>query len=168
MILNHHTIFSEYHSYPIFFARNDQDMYDDGTWIPTRANRSHFSWDHGKHEKHFQHGESLLPELWLYRGTSYFKVFCMRMKGYLDDTVHYAFSSVFTISPDTVQRNEGDGPETTLVSDDEDSDEDDSSIKDDSTFWYKPKKLDKPKVVSFAKDTTAPGLSVTNHNHILI
>ena len=86
----------------------------------------------------------------------------------MDDTVHYAFSSVFTISPDTVQRNEGDGPETTLVSDDEDSDEDDSSIKDDSTFWYKPKKLDKPKVVSFAKDTTAPGLSVTNHNHILI
>ena len=127
-------------------------MHDDGTWILTKTNRSHFSWDHDKHEKRFQHGERLLPELWLYHGTSYFKAFCMRVKGYLDDTVRYAISSVFAISPDTVQGNEGDGPEATLVSDDKDSDEDNISIKDDNTFWYKPKKLDKPKVVSFAKD----------------
>ena len=77
----------------------------------------------------------------------------MSMKGYLDDTVHYEFSSAFTISPVTVQGNKGDWPEATLVSDDEDSDEDNSSIKNDSTFWYKPKKLDKPKIVSFAKNT---------------
>ena len=55
-----------------------------------------------------------------------------------------------------MQGNKGDGPEATLVSDDEDSDENDSSNKYDNTFWYKPKKLIKPKVVSFAKDTKAP------------
>ena len=154
MILNHH----KYNLLgmpflPKFFTKDDQDVYDDGTWILARANRPHFSWGQSKYEKHFQHRESLLPELWLYHGTSYFKAFCMSMKGYLDDTVHYEFSSAFTISPVTVQGNKGDWPEATLVSDDEDSDEDNSSIKNDSTFWYKPKKLDKPKIVSFAKNT---------------
>ena len=131
-------------------------MFDDGTWILTRASKSHFSWDHGKHERHFQHGESLLPELWLHNGTSYYKAFCMRMKGYLDDTVHYAFSSAFTMSP-TVSANEGDRPEASVVSDDEDSEEEeDQSLQEDTSFWYKPKNIEKPKIVTFTKDTKAP------------
>jgi len=57
-----------------FFAKHsgDKDIYDDSTWILTHANKSQFTWDHSKHECHFHHGESELPELWLYKGTSYF------------------------------------------------------------------------------------------------
>ena len=48
-----------------FFAKHsgDKEVYDDGTWILTHANKSQFTWDHGKHERHFRHGESELPEL---------------------------------------------------------------------------------------------------------
>ena len=45
----------------------------------------------------------------------------MRMKGYLGDIVHYAFSSAFPISSDTVHGSKEDGPEATLVSDDKDT-----------------------------------------------
>ena len=80
----------------------------------------------------------------------------MRIKGYLNDTVHYAFSSAFTMSP-TVSANEGDRPEAAVVSDDEDSEEDeDQSLQEDTSFWYKPKNIEKPKIVTFTKDTKAP------------
>ena len=45
----------------------------------------------------------------------------MRMKGYLGDIVHYAFSSAFPISSDTVHGSKENGPEATLVSDDKDT-----------------------------------------------
>ena len=66
----------------------------------TRATNSHFTWDYGKHECHFQHGDSILPELWLYKGTSYFSAFCSRLRGYLNDNVSYAFSSAFSHLPE--------------------------------------------------------------------
>ena len=55
-----------------FFAKSADtgDIFDDETWILTRATNSHFTWDYGKHERRFQHGDSILPELWLYEGTS--------------------------------------------------------------------------------------------------
>ena len=85
-----------------FFAKEGEFL-DDETWILTRATRSHFQWDHGKHERHFQHGQSMFPELWLYQGNSYWKSFCVRMKQFLDDKVNYAFSSAFSIKPVTEQ-----------------------------------------------------------------
>ena len=33
---------------------------NDGTWIKSSANTSHFTWDHGKYERHFIHGSKRL------------------------------------------------------------------------------------------------------------
>ena len=41
---------------------------EDGTTIKLGAMRSHFIWDHGRHEQNFMHGNSLMPELHLYVG----------------------------------------------------------------------------------------------------
>ena len=62
MILNHPTIILAYRLIiSKFFAKDDQNMFDDGTWILTRANKSQFSWNYDTHERYFQHEESLLP-----------------------------------------------------------------------------------------------------------
>ena len=37
---------------------------DDGTTIKSGATKSHFVWDHGKHERHFMHGSSRNVILW--------------------------------------------------------------------------------------------------------
>ena len=39
-----------------------------GTTIKSGATRSHFVWDHGRHEWHFMHSSSLMPEIHLYVG----------------------------------------------------------------------------------------------------
>ena len=70
-----------------------------GTTVHSGAHKSILKWDHGKHERHFTHGSSTLPELWLYQNNNYFTAFCARMKTYLNDKVSYAFSSAFSISP---------------------------------------------------------------------
>ena len=38
----------------------------DGTNIKSGATKSHLVWDHGKHERHFLHGSSQMPELFFY------------------------------------------------------------------------------------------------------
>ena len=43
----------------------------DGTFITSSANKSHFVWDHGQHERHFQHSSRQLPELTLGTGFTY-------------------------------------------------------------------------------------------------
>ena len=86
----------------MFFGDNDNasSPYDeDGTTIKSGATRSHFIWDHGKHERHFMHVSSLMPELNLYVGHGYFNVFCTRIHKLLRDKVHYAFSSAYSIDP---------------------------------------------------------------------
>ena len=82
-----------------FFAKKagDSKVYDDETWILSRSTHSHFKWDHGRHERHFEHGDSTLPELRLYEGSSFFAAFCTRMKAYVNDKVNYAFSSAFSL-----------------------------------------------------------------------
>ena len=37
------------------------NLEDDGTWIKSSANKYHFTWDHGKYERHFMHVASRLP-----------------------------------------------------------------------------------------------------------
>ena len=75
---------------------NTGSHYDeDGTTIKSSGTRSHFIWDHGKHERHFMHGSSLMPELHLYVGHGYFNAFCTRIHKLLIDKVHYAFSSAY-------------------------------------------------------------------------
>ena len=59
----------------------------DGTIIKSGATRSHFVWDHGKHERHFIHGISQMPELLLYVGNAYFNAFCTCVHNMLSDKV---------------------------------------------------------------------------------
>jgi hypothetical protein len=98
-----------------FFAKSADtgDIFDDETWILTQATDSRFTWDYGKHERHFQHGDSILPELWLYEGTAYFSAFCSRLRGYLNDKVSYTFSSAFSHPPEiNLRRHHSDSPLT--------------------------------------------------------
>ena len=47
-----------------YFAQNDEaNEFDNDTWIRSASTNSLFQWDHGKHQRHFAHGSSHLPEL---------------------------------------------------------------------------------------------------------
>ena len=62
------------------------EEFDEGTWILTRATNSHFSWDQGKYERHFNHGQKLLPELMALPRDIIFQLFCnTRVRQYLND-----------------------------------------------------------------------------------
>ena len=79
---------------------NASSTYDeDGTTIKSGAMGSYLIWDHGRHERHFLHGSSLMPELHLYVGHGYFNAFFTRIHKLLRDKVHYAFSSDYSIDP---------------------------------------------------------------------
>ena len=83
------------------FGDHSNDLYEmDGTSVCSGSTKSHFIWDHGKFERHFMHGSSELPELYLYVGTGYFQSFTSRLTKYFGDKVHYAFSSAFSLEPD--------------------------------------------------------------------
>ena len=71
----------------------------DGTNINSGATKSHFVWDYGKHKRHFLHGSSQMPELFLYVGNVYFNAFCTRVHKMLSDKVHYTFLSAYSIQP---------------------------------------------------------------------
>jgi hypothetical protein len=73
---------------------------DDGTYIFSSASHSHFIWDHGKHKHLFCHDKRLLPILFLETGVNYFGAFCTRVTRLYRDSVHYAFSSAYSIIPD--------------------------------------------------------------------
>jgi hypothetical protein len=84
-----------------FFGASDSNPSydDDGTWVKSSATRSHFVWDHGRHERHFQHDASGLPVLCLSTGVGYFQSFCTRVQRRYSDRVHYAFSSAHSLLP---------------------------------------------------------------------
>ena len=46
----------------------------------------------------------------MYQGTSYWKSFCIRIKGFLDDNVSYAFSSAFSIESGHEKDSQNDTP----------------------------------------------------------
>ena len=85
-----------------YFGKNDSipSDDDDGTHVHSSANKSIFVWDHGKHIRHFTHSAKGLPELTCEVGYGYFQAFATRVARHYDDTVHYAFSSAYTVSPD--------------------------------------------------------------------
>jgi hypothetical protein len=45
------------------------------------------------------HGDSALPEILLYQGSRYFSAFCLRVIQQYNDMIAFAFSSAFSISP---------------------------------------------------------------------
>ena len=117
-------------------AGNDVDA--DGTTIKSSCCCSKFVWDHGRNVWNFTHGESTLPELVLYQGHGYYSTFCVSyVRQRYDDAVTFAFSSAFSISPDST-----DNP--AVVSDTKDSDNEDNKflpnhfMEDDAMEWYKP------------------------------
>ena len=83
-----------------YFA-STHESHDDGTWIKSGACESTLTWDHGKHERTFEHPASELPEMRVNEGTNYFSAFCTRIQRVFNDKAHYAFSSAFTIEPET-------------------------------------------------------------------
>ena len=140
-----------------FFVK-EGELLDNQTWIPTRATRSHSQWDHGKHERHFQHGQTMLPELWLYQGNTYWKSFCLRIKQFLDDKVNYAFSLAFSISP-TTEENKNQPQQRHIPNVVSDNEGDDSDDEEDD--WYSPTQEEpdgqhQTKRVRFTPDTKSP------------
>jgi hypothetical protein len=59
------------------FARNDEaNEFDEQTWIQSASTTSLLEWDHGKHQRHFRHGNTYLPELLTNEDETYFTAFC--------------------------------------------------------------------------------------------
>jgi hypothetical protein len=86
-----------------YFARNDEsNEFDEQTWIQSASKSSLFQWDHGKHQRHFKHGNTFLPELLTNEGETYFTALCTCISKFVDDKINYAFSSAFTTSPDGI------------------------------------------------------------------
>ena len=66
-----------------YFARgNPKESQDEELLFLSRSSKSHFTWDHGKHERHFVRGDSSLPELICNEGQSYFTSFCTRIRNW--------------------------------------------------------------------------------------
>jgi len=109
----------------------------DGTTIKSSGCRSKFVWNHGRHVRNFTHVESTLPELVLYQGNGYYTAFCTRVQQRYNDAVAFAFSSAFSILPDSTD-------DPALVSDTEDSDDKDNGtlpshlVEDNAMEWYTP------------------------------
>jgi hypothetical protein len=70
--------------------------------IKSASTTSLFQWDHGKHQRHFKHGSTYLPELLTNKGETYFTAFCTRISKFVDDKINYAFSLAFTTSPNGI------------------------------------------------------------------
>jgi hypothetical protein len=86
-----------------YFARNDEaNEFGEQTWIQSALASSLFQWDHGKHQQHFKHGNTCLPELLTNEGETYFTAFCTRISKCVDDKINYAFLLAFTTSPDGI------------------------------------------------------------------
>ena len=117
----------------------DDDVDSDGTRITSSGTCSKLVWDHGQHEHNFTHPDSSLPELMLYQGNGYFTTFCTRMCCCYNDAVSYAFLSAFTISLTITL-------DSALVSDDEDSDNEDQLTEPADLLsdveWYTPPPVD--------------------------
>ena len=79
---------------------------NDGTTTKSGATRSHLVWDHGRHERHFMHVASHMPEPHLYVGHVHFDAFCTRIRESLGDKVIFAFSSAYSINPKLDKKDE--------------------------------------------------------------
>ena len=129
-----------------YFAKNDEaNEFDNDTWIRSASTNSLFQWDHGKHQRHFAHGSSHLPELLTNEGETYFMAFCTRISKFMDDKINYAFSSAFTMSPDGV-------PQPHVIPNDDD--------EIDEVIWYTPahthQNKNPNKRVRFSESTKPP------------
>ncbi len=131
-----------------FFQDKDYIPGDDvdsaGTTVKSSGYCSRLTWDHGQHTRNFTHGNSTSPEIMLYQGNGYFHAFCTRLQRCYNNSIVFAFSSAFSISPSHVDA-------AAVISDREDSDEEDmvpaiggtqntgsSKTLADKVDWYMP------------------------------
>jgi hypothetical protein len=108
-----------------YFARNDEaNEFNEQTWIQSAMPSSLFQWDHGKHQRHFKHGNTYLPELLTNEGETYLTAFCTCISKFVDDKINYAFSLAITTSSDGIPQ-----PHVILNDDNDEMDE---------AQWYTP------------------------------
>jgi hypothetical protein len=89
-----------------YFAKNDEkNEFDEQTWKQSASTSFLFQWDHGKHQWHFKHGNTYLPELVTNEGETYFTAYCTCLSKFVDDKINHAFSSAFTTSPDDIPQH---------------------------------------------------------------
>ncbi len=89
-----------------YFARNyEANEFDEQTWIQSALTSSFFQWDHGKHQRHFKHGNTFLPEFLTNEGETYSTAFCTCISKFVDDKINYVFSWAFTTSPDGIPQS---------------------------------------------------------------
>ncbi len=95
---------------------------------------------------HFTHGSTYLPELLPNEGETCFTAFCTHISKNLYDKINYAFSFVFTTSPDGI-------PQPHIIPND-----DDDEI--DEVQWYTPAHVhqneESNKHVCFSESTKPP------------
>jgi hypothetical protein len=97
-----------------YFSRNDEaNEFNKQTWIQSASITFLFQWDHGKHQQHFKHGSTYLPELLTNEGETYFTAFHTCLSKFVDDEIIYAFSLAFNTSPDGI-------PQPHIIPNDED------------------------------------------------
>lgn len=116
-------------------AKSNNPFDKDGTHADSGSTRTHFTWDFGKHELHFLHSctDVGLPIIHLYRGTSKFAAFCSTVARIYDGSIHYAFSSAYSVAPNSSEvapANEGESSGPHIIPAD---DEEDIGVK-----WYDP------------------------------
>jgi hypothetical protein len=71
-----------------YFARNDEaNEFDERTWIQSALTSFLLQLSHGKHQRHFKHGNTYLPELLTYEGETYFTAFCTCISNFVDDKI---------------------------------------------------------------------------------
>ena len=83
---------------------------EDITTIKSGSTKSHFICDHVRHKRNFIHGSIHMPEVYLYVGHGYFTDFCTRVHTFFSEKVHFAFSSAYSIDPQTSDVTNPDGP----------------------------------------------------------
>ena len=105
---------------------------EDGTTIKLGSTRSHFICDRFRHERHFMHGSSNMPGRYIYVGHVYFKSFCTRVHKFFFDKLHFAFSSEYSINPQTSDIIHSDGPHIIPY------DKGDLDGEDPHHQWYRP------------------------------
>ncbi len=130
-----------------YFARNDKaNEFDEQTWFQSASTSSLFQWDYGKHQRHFKHGNTFLPELLTNEGETYFTAFCTCISKFVDDKICYAFSSAFTTTPDSI-------PQPHIIPNDDDDEM-------DEVKWYTPAHVrqneQSKKHVCFSRSTKPP------------
>jgi hypothetical protein len=106
-----------------YFARNDEaNEFDEQIWIQSTSTSSLFQCDHGKHQWHFKHGNTYLPELITNEDETYVTAFCTCISQFVDDKINCVFSLAFTTSPDSI-------PQHHII-------QNDDSDKKDEVQWY--------------------------------